>query len=253
MARKSLARRLAETQVTLELWKTAGMEQDRPAQFMRDMMVRMQRNRGMSTGQRKFLDSLIEQGAPQTHNTELCDRIEAAKAVAGMESCAQPLSDFQYKLSKGWNLSPKQRAFLDNMLEQADKLKETGLPVLSDADKLLVEGLLRSAEGQNSYYWSHRPGAHRAVEAARQEWTTHGTLTERNLMRLKSSYKSVTRRYEAPRMVPGGLGYLVRDTAMIVSTPYFNGVGILVQDILVNGCLQTVSEDRIGKRRARMN
>jgi len=253
MARKPLARRLAETEATLALWKTAGMEQDRPALFMRDMIARMKRNRGMSTGQRKFLDSLIDQGAPQVHNTDICARIEAAQQVPGMESCRQPLSDFQFKLSKGWNLSPKQQAFLDNMLEQADKLKETGLPVLSDAEKLLVEGLLRSASQQNSYYWSHRPGAARAVESAQREMATHGTLTERTLSRLKSSYKSVTRRYETPRLVPGQLGYLIRDAAMIVSTPYFNGAGTLVQDILVSGELKTVPEDRIGKRRARMN
>ncbi len=68
MPRKSLAVRLAETKATLELWKAAGMEQDRSAQFMRDMIVRMERNRGLSTGQRKYVDSLIEQGAPQVHN-----------------------------------------------------------------------------------------------------------------------------------------------------------------------------------------
>ena len=52
MPRKSLERRLSETQATLELWKAAGLENDRSAQFMRDMIARMQRNKGLSAGQR---------------------------------------------------------------------------------------------------------------------------------------------------------------------------------------------------------
>ncbi len=251
MPRKSLAVRLAETKATLELWKAAGMEQDRSAQFMRDMIVRMERNRGLSTGQRKYVDSLIEQGAPQVHNKDLCERITAAMEVPGMEGCREPLADFNYKLSKGWKLSPKQRGFLDNMLSQADGLRETGLPVLSESDTALVEGIIRGCSRQNGYYWSHRPGAYKAYENAAREMQIHGTVLEFTLARLKNSNKSVTRRYENPRLAEGTLAYCRRDAAMVMSAPYFDHVGRLVQDVLVNGELRTVLEDTIGKRRSR--
>lgn len=251
MPRKSLAVRLAETKATLALWKAAGMEQDRSALFMRDMIIRMERNRGLSTGQRKYVDSLIEQGAPKVHNAELCERIAAAMTVPGMESCRSPLSDFSYKLSKGWNLSPKQTAFLDNMLAQADDLRETGLPVLSESDLILVEGLFRACRRQNGFYWNHRPGAARAYERARNEFEAHGTVLPATLARFKNSNKSVTRRYESPRLEEGQLAYCRRDAAMIMSKPYFDEYGRLVQDVLVNGQLKTVLEDSIGKRRSR--
>lgn len=251
MPRKSLAVRLAETKATLELWKAAGMEQDRSALFMRDMIVRMERNRGLSTGQRKYVDSLIEQGAPVVHNKELTERIEAARGVAGMEGCVQALSDFSYKLSKGWKLSPKQQAFLDSMLAQADELREVGLPELSESDRALVEGLIRGCSRQNGYYWSHRPGARRAYEAAANEMQLHNTVTPRTLARFKNSNKSITRKYENPRLEAGQLAYCRRDAAMIMTSPYFDEYGRLVQDVLVNGELQTVREDSIGKRRSR--
>ena len=251
MARKPLARRLAETEATLELWKAAGMEQARPAQFMRDMIARMRRNRGMSTGQRKFLDSLIDQGAPVVHNKELTDRIARAMEVAGMERCRQPLSDFSFKLSKGWSLSPKQQAFLDNMLEQADKLRDEGLPELSESDAKLVAGVLAACRRQSNWHWSHRGGAHAAYRAAEEMMERHNTLSHRALARLKQSNKSVTRRYENPRLLPGTLGYVRRDAAMIMTAPYFNEYGQLVQDVLVNGELKTVPEDSLGKRRSR--
>jgi len=251
MPRKSLAVRLEETKATLELWKVAGLEGDRSALFLRDMIIRMERNRGLSAGQRKYVDSLIDQGAPVVHNKELTDRIQAASIVPGMEGCAEALSDFAFKLSKGWNLSPKQQVFLDNMLAQADQLKETGLAELSESDKELVEGLFRHCRRQSGYYWQHRPGAHRAYEAAQRELERHSTITERTLARFKNSNKSVTRRFESPRHAAGHLAYCRRDAAMIMSAPYFDEYGRLVQDVLVNGELKTVSEDKIGKRRSR--
>ena len=251
MPRKSLAVRLAETKATLELWKAAGMEQDRSALFMRDMIIRMERNRGMSTGQRKYVDSLIEQGAPKVHNAELCERIAAAMTVPGMESCSQALSDFSYKLSKGWNLSMKQTAFLDNMLAQARELRESGLPELSESDLVLVEGLFRACARQNGFYWNHRPGAARAYKRARSEFETHSTVLAPTLARFKNSNKSVTRRFENPRFEEGNLAYCRRDAAMIMSKPYFDEYGRLVQDVLVSGQLKTVPEDSIGKRRSR--
>jgi len=252
MPRKSLERRLSETQATLELWKAAGLENDRSAQFMRDMIARMQRNKGLSAGQRKYVDSLIVQGAPVIHNEALCARIDAAAAVPGMESCVSAMSDFRYKLSKGWNLSEKQRAFLDSMLEQADKLKAEGLPTLTDAEHALVQGLLRFAQRQNSYYWSHRPGAARACETAKSFYGLHNTLTGRQLQYLRGSFKGVVRRYESPRLEEGSLGYMRQTAVMVVSAPYFSEQnGVLVQDVLIEGAMRTVREEQLGKRRSR--
>jgi hypothetical protein len=251
MARKSLDRRLSETTVTLKLWEEAGLESDRSAIFLRDMIARMQRGRGLSTGQRKYVDSLIDQGAPKVHNAEVIALIDEAVKVPGMTQCVQPLSDFRYKLSKGWKLSEKQQAFLDGMLKQAEELAANGMPVLSKRDRDLIVGLCKQCRTQSDWYWSHRPGAHRAYRNAEQMFHEHGTVTEQVLARFKNQNKSTTRLYETPRVLPGILAYVRRDPAVVMTVPYFNDSGILVQDVLVLGELRTVAESAIGKRRSR--
>jgi hypothetical protein len=250
MTRKSLDRRLSETTDTLALWEHAGMETDRSAQFLRDMISRMQRGKGLSAGQRKYVDSLIDQGAPQVHNAKVTALIDEAIKTPGMTQCVQPLSDFRYKLSKGWKLSEKQQAFLDGMLKQAEELKTNGMPELSEKDRDLIVGLCKQCRGQSDWYWSHRPGAHRAYRNAEQMFHEHGTVTEQVLSRFKSQNKSVTRLYETPRVLPGVLAYVRRDPAVVMSVPYFNTSGTLVLDVLVAGELRTVTESEVGKRRS---
>ena len=46
MPRKSVMKRLEEAKATLALWEGAGQGGDRSAQFMRDMIVRLERHRG---------------------------------------------------------------------------------------------------------------------------------------------------------------------------------------------------------------
>jgi len=251
MARKSRDLRLSQATALKAAYAAAGLEQDRSYMFICDMVVRLGR-RDITGGQKKYLDSLIDQGVPQQHNPEACVRIDEAIKVPGMEACVQPLSDFRYKLAKGWNLSEKQQAFLEGMLKQADDLRENGLPVLTDEDHETVKGLLRFSRRQSDYYWHHRPGAYRAVDAAKKFYEAHNTVTARQLKYLKSSFKGVVRRLENPRLSSGELGYVRRDAAMVMSAPYFDAVsGVLVQDVLVNGELKTVKEELLGKRRSR--
>jgi hypothetical protein len=251
MPRKSLQRRLSETITSLELWVDAGLGSDRQAQFLRDMISRMQRGKGLSAGQRKYVDSLIDQGAPKIYNAATLALIDTALVVAGMEQQRQPLTDFRYKLSKGYELSEKQQAFLNGMLAQAVQLTKNGMPELSKSDRDLVVGLFAACRTQSNWYWSHRPGAHRAYQNAESMFHVHGTVTATVLERFKNQNKTIVRRYEEPRMHAGLLAYIQRDPAVIMSTPYFNTSGVLVQDVLVAGELKTVPEAGIKKRRSR--
>ena len=82
MPRKSAVKRLEEAKATLALWEGAGQGGDRSAQFMRDMIVRLERSRGLSKGQRNYLDSLIEQGVPKTHNEERVAEVKQAQELS---------------------------------------------------------------------------------------------------------------------------------------------------------------------------
>ncbi len=248
MARKSLDLRLSQARETLALWQTAGLENDRPATFIRDMIARMERKKGMSTGQRRFLDNLIEQGAPQTHNVDRCAEIEEAMAVSGMELLQQPLSDFRYKLSKGWNLSEKQEKFLAGMLEKAKELA-SGLPTLTDDEKWLVEQLIAYGYGRGDYYWMHRPGHHRTWQNAMHFYETHGTLLEQDLQRLKKAFKGTSRTLITPRFEEGSLASHKGDAVVVIGRPYaITGSRSVLQDVLKDGTVVAAVEKDLRKR-----
>ena len=248
MARKSLDLRLSQARETLALWQAAGMETDRAATFIRDMIARMERKKGMSTGQRRFLDSLIEQGAPRRHNVERCAEIEEAMSVAGMELLQQPLSDFRYKLSKGWNLSEKQEKFLVGMLEKAKELA-SGLPTLTDDEKWIVEQLIAYGYGRGDYYWHHRPGHYRTWQNAMHFYETHGTLLDQDMRRLKNAFKGTTRVLVTPRFEEGSLASYRGEAVVVIGKPYaLSGSRSLLQDVLRNGEVVAAVEKDLRKR-----
>jgi hypothetical protein len=250
MARKSRALRLSEAQALFAAYEAAGLEKDRSYTFLRDMVSRLQR-KDISAGQKKYLDSLITQGVPQPKNPERCAEIQAAIETAGMEGMTQPLIDFKFKLSKGWNLSEKQEKFLQSLLTQATQLRETGMPTLSEEEKAMVEGLLRHAKTKGGYYWQHRYGTSQLMDRVKEFYATHSTVLERDLTRMRKAFKGVVRQLTEVRVPSGSLAYIRRDAVMVVSDPYINDHGQVVQEVLHNGEYKIVQEKQIGKRRSR--
>ena len=84
MARKSRQLRLQQAQELAGLYEEAGFARTKKHRFITDMVARLER-RDITGGQKKFLDSLIEQGAPVVKNQERVDEIKAAMEVDGME------------------------------------------------------------------------------------------------------------------------------------------------------------------------
>lgn len=249
MPRKSAVKRLEEAKATLALWEGAGMGGDRAANFIRDMIVRLERARGLSKGQRNFLDNLIEQGAPKAHNSDRCEEIARAIGTPGMETMTNPLSDFRYKLSKGWRLSEKQEAFLQSLLDQAKKLQEEGLPTLTEDEKRLVEHLLVYAAGRGDWYWAHRQGGYNAFQNALRFYETHGTLDERSFARLKNTFKGATKHLTEPKFPEGSLAIWHNQPAIIVSAPFAQrGYSEIMCNALVSGEPTTVALKHLRKR-----
>ena len=90
MARKSRQLRLEQAQELAGLYEAAGFAGVKKHRFITDMVYRLER-RDITGGQKKFLDSLIEQGAPVVKNQERVAEIEAAMEVDGMQHRREPL------------------------------------------------------------------------------------------------------------------------------------------------------------------
>ena len=246
--RKALAVRLAEAKATLALYSAAGLEQDKSTHFMRDMISRLELKKGISAGQRRYLDSLIDQGAPKLHNVEMCQKIDDAMTVAGMELLRSPLGDFRYKLSKGWKLSEKQMKFLESMLTKAHELAD-GIPMLAEEDKRLAEALITYGYGRGDYYWQHRPGHYRTWQNAIAFFDSHGTLLESDYSRLKNVFKGAAKKISSPRFAIGDMCAHAGLNGMVMSTPYaVRTHKYLLVDILIDGDVKTVTEESLGKR-----
>lgn len=175
MPRKSLELRLSQTKSLISDYEKAGIgHADRSFRFMNDMVFRLERGKGLSTGQRKYLDNLIDQGVPSLKNEERVNHILAAADVDGMQEVASTLRDFAYKVGKGWSLSEKQEAFLEKLLQKSEKLKVEGRfrPSADIIEDLLVaDNILRH---KNSWYWQHRVGTGKAYDKVRDwlKWHT---------------------------------------------------------------------------------
>lgn len=181
MPRKSRDLRLSQTLSLIDQYATAGIgHADKSFRFMSDMVTRLDQGKSLSSGQRNYLDNLIDQGVPSLKNENRVNHILAAAEVDGMQEVAATLKDFAYKVGKGWSLSEKQESFLEKLLQKSEKLKVTGRyrPSSEDIEDLLVaDAILRH---KNGWYWQHRIGTGKAYDKVHTwlKWYTSKTALD---------------------------------------------------------------------------
>lgn len=124
--RKSKEQRLADTQAAIAQWEAAGLKADRRTAFMRDALLRLQRDKGLSTKQREWLDSLCAEGPPAPKgDPALLARIDAAMQHLDARG-KEALTSMRGTITRGWKLSEKQEGFLKSLLEGAERVAKHG-------------------------------------------------------------------------------------------------------------------------------
>ena len=251
MARKSQAQRLEDAQATLELWVANGHEQEKPALFIAQMIQSMGRGRYPSAGQRRWLDTLSEEGEkafPTTHNHERLSEIDEAINTVAM-SRVDVLRDFRYKLKKGWALSEKQESFLASLLEQAADLRANGLPVLTEDEVRLVESLLLHGKtvGRGDYY-GYQQGKVAFLREVGEFYNTHKTVTKSHLESLQKMFKGVFRALTEKKFPIGSFVPAAGRNGIVMSDAYVNANGAVVIDVMASGTLKPVPYKNVGKR-----
>ena len=161
--RKSRDQRIADIKTTISKYESAGLAQDRSVRFLNDMCYRLERGKSLTTKQRAWADKLCASELPKLKNEARVKEILAAAEVDGMQQLSSTLRDFAYKVGKGWNLSEKQRSFLENMLKKAETLRVEGR---FRPDEKCIENLRAAVSlcsKKNDWYWTHRPGTAKAL------------------------------------------------------------------------------------------
>jgi hypothetical protein len=178
MPRKSKELRLAQALELSESYEAKGFSGSKSHRFISDMIVRLE-VRDITSGQKRYLDSLIDQGVPEVKNPECVAEITAALSIDGMQHRREILQSFAGKLVHGWDLSEKQENFLKILLEEAEDIRQNGKFRPSDAVIVDLRHAASLSSNKNGWYWQHRPGVAKSLDKV-QAWLLWNDQKDRN-------------------------------------------------------------------------
>tara|TARA_B100001123_G_scaffold446273_1_gene600170 strand:- start:446 stop:1222 length:777 start_codon:yes stop_codon:yes gene_type:complete len=255
-------------------YEEACMDSDYRYRFIGDMVRRLERPKALSQKQRKWLDSLIDEGAPAPKGDPvLIQKIKDAAELDGMQHRRQVLCDFAGTICRGYTLSEKQFKFLDIMLSEAEEIRQNGRYRPADPGRLATASSLLS--GKSEWYWAHRRGTAKAYHKV-QSWLKWNTMREVieevkllgketnhvlgeepvidewSCEKVLKAAKTGLSEIDSPRHEVGALRYVVLAgksiPGMVMTEPKVMGNDVK-QQILVGGEMITCSTTDIRKRK----
>lgn len=242
MARKSRELRLTQTLELIAAYEAAGLGNDRNCRFAKDMQWRLERNKGLSPKRRQWLDSIIEEGVPEPKgDTELLARVEAAAAVEGMTDFdAGILREFAGKIRRGWDLSPKQSAWMEKLLAKADDITANGIWAPDEETVARLQNCIKLANGYNTVYWQTHGGSYKALTNVKAHIESGANVDEWSVNKLLKAMGRPLRELENPKFQVGEMRwYYVANQgyspALVMSGPFINDKGQVVYSALVDG------------------
>lgn len=253
MSRKSAAVRLNQAEETLSKYTAAGLGEIPSARFMRDMIEKMKRSRYPTTKQRAWLDSIIEEGIPEPKgDLGYIKKIEEAIAISEKFKAdsknIEVLRDFKGRLIRGWELSPKQEAWCNKLIAQANVWKN-GTFWSPDAKTVAsLKVAVSVAICYQSSYWDTHPGGSKALRKVR-EWLNGDIhiIEPYDVKKALSTVSGKLREMEFPKFKQGDIAYIFsRDPCIVLDGPIPTPRG-LEYSVLVDGEIKQTKHIR--KRR----
>ena len=262
MARKSRELRLSQSRELFAAYTEAGLTDDFRYSFIRDMISRLERNRGTSTKQRNWIDSLIEEGVPAPKGDPvLLTRIEVAQAVVGMrEYDVDILGEFAGKIRRGWDLSEKQAAWMEKILTEADRLTEEGPFTIDEATAEKLRLCIKLAKGYSANYWYTHGGTQKALASVEAHLAGTGITDEWCVNKLMKSMAGRLREVtetpyvspDKPCWVRSGINEDRRpiwDLGIVAGSPEVDDHGRIVYPVLTaTGSLKMATQNELAKR-----
>lgn len=256
MPRKSHDLRFNQAVNLLESYDKAGYTGGERS-FVNDMVVRMQSRRQMSTKQRKWLDSLIEQGVPAPKgNLELIGEIERLIRVTGTDHIRETLSDFLFREKKGWTLSPKQTAFRTRLIDEARVIERDGPWTPSNEMKERLQHCLAMVPSRSEMYWTTHAGEARAIrnvavwlEDSEESWVDEWSVNKA-LHSFRVGLKELDNPYVSTgAMIWGNSGKFYGEMGIVTGLPFVDTHGVVSYPVLIDGVSLSLPKGKITKRR----
>ena len=254
--------------------EAAGLGTHRNANFARDMVLRVERGRSFTAGQRKWVMSILNEPLPVAADIERYEAIRAAASVEGLKHRTKDvLEDFAIKVFNGWNISEKATVFLNNMIAEADAVRANGpwIPTAPQLDDIRSCVMLSSR--YKGFYLQSHPGLSSAIQKGSSlmvhmseggslvKSLTESYFDEWCMNKLLKQFKTSLSELAHPKHPAGEMRYTITHckqtnqssaaAIIIVSEPVIDEHGQICYPAIVDGALKNVSSDRISKRRPR--
>ncbi len=274
MARKSAALRLSQSQELHTAYTTAGLADTRGGRFIRDMISRLERGKGLSKRMRDWLDNLIEDGVPQPKGDPAVIALIDAAVLGWSDNVDRNwesgvLGDFRGKMVMGWDLSEKQTALLDKLLKRAeDDASGANLFTPTPEQYSDLEALVKLYNGYAPQWRAERPAVAKAIHRVKNYLAGEVSVEEYHYNKLYKAMAAKLRKFRTPRFAGGAMGWVTlfnegtalratsykdtgeRTLCTAITEAYIDDRGEIVNDWLLHtGEVHTIGQDRIGKRR----
>ena len=256
--RKSLERRLAESNNLLVMYQKSHLESDYRARFVADMILRMSTGKSISKKQRTWLDSLIEEGVPEIEfDRVLFEKIQSAISNPGMGYKRKVLADFSAKIRSGSKLSEKQHVYLNSMLKEHEQIEIDGPYKPTASQEELLQQAIDLSSGYSQMYWTTHPGTYKAVKNI-SEWLESDKSTyidkysvDKVLKTMRSKLNELN---ENPYVKKGAMVWYRSGgkvlSGICTSDPFVMS-GKIYYDILSSGNISPATKESLMKRRAK--
>jgi len=255
--RKSRSLRLAQAKEALEDFKSAGLENSTSAgRFLQDVIPRMERGKYPTKRQRDWLDTIIDSGPPEPpeNSKALVEKIDIAMAVDGIQF-NHILSDFKSRLIRGYDLSEKQLAFCENLIQKAADIQSGNIWTPDSETRANLELAVELSKCYTTTYWSTHPGSYQALSACSNWLSGSTTYVEKyHADKLLRTMAKKIKEIKEPKFLPGDICYFGKnnDVGIVMSEPYVAATNhssfCIVWDVLIEGTVQKVSNAK--KRRS---
>ena len=271
MARTNDFKRAELLKQRVEEYDAAGLSSHRNAQFAKDMVGRAQLGKGFTAGQRKWVESIINEPIPTARDQALYDQILSASETKGLKRRSKEiLLEFSIKAFNGWNLSEKQSAFLASLLKEADDVSANG-PWLPSPEQItdLHACMKLSRRYQHSGFLSSHPGLQKALIVTDHflgwigkygddaDSVVQSGLSEWHVNKVLKQFKTPLAELASPKHPAGETRYVkyMDDNmntsyyiALIVDDPVVSDKGQVTYPVIVNGTMKHVLGERLMKR-----
>jgi len=210
LMRKSVQQRISDTEAAIREWSHAGHEGDRCLIFMRDCLLRLRADKGLSAKQRDWLDSLCAEGPPvPAGDPALISRIDSLKCHLDARG-QSALDSLRFTIVSGRTLSENQEAFLNSLLSEAAKISECGRWVPSPEIKRKTDFAHSVLSSRGGSWKSTHPGTMGACErydSWRKSPDSHH-IDERTVEKILSACAPAMREFDKPKFIEGDLVWL---------------------------------------------